>query len=420
MKILFLDQFSELGGAQQTLLDTVEAVRRKGWQAHVVLPGSGPLIERLQSLGASTSNLPSGPYHSGSKSVADSIRFALDLQQQVRAIQAVRANYDFDLIYANGPRLLPAAALVSRGVAPLVFHAHSHVYGIAAQMLRAGIRSAKPFVIACSNSVLDPLRRCAETRSLHVIPNGVRDAGYRERAFGRDGDWRIGIIGRITPDKGQLEFAGAAAILARDFPLARFVICGADLDSGYTAYVDAVRERTRGLPVEYLGWQQDVGPVLRDLDLLVVPSKREGMGRIIVEAFSAGVPVVAFPAGGIPEVIVDGETGFLTQAFSMDALASRIRDVLEAPETLGQVASKARQAWARLYTIEAYQRRVIRLLEQSLERLTPASPPARQTEMPQPGTWRMPRPVPADSRIAQASRPKRPLRWLGKRTSPGS
>jgi glycosyltransferase involved in cell wall biosynthesis len=419
MKILFLDQFSELGGAQQTLLDTVEAVRRKGWQAHVLLPGSGPLIERLQSLGASTSNLPSGPYHSGRKSVGDSIRFALDLRQQVRAIQTVRANYDFDLIYANGPRLFPAAALVSRGVAPLVFHAHSHVYGIAGQMLRAGIRSAKPFVIACSNSVLDPLGGCAETRSLRVIPNGVRDAGYRVRDFGRDGQWRIGIIGRVTPDKGQLEFASAAASLARDLPGARFVICGSLMLGASPAYFDAVRHQTRGLPVEYVDWQSDVGPVLRDLDLLVVPSRREGMARIIVEAFSAGVPVVAFPAGGIPEVIVDGNTGFLTREFSSDALAARIREVVASRETLAEVASNARQAWSRLYTVAAYQERVTQLLRQLLERPA-ASPPARQTAAPQPGKWRTPRPAPADSRIAQASSPKRPLRWLGKRTSPGN
>ena len=48
----------------------------------------------------------------------------------------------------------------------------------------------------------------------------------------------------------------------------------------------------------------DVGHVLNDLDLLVVPSHQEGMARIVLEAFSAGVPVVAFPAGGIPEAVI--------------------------------------------------------------------------------------------------------------------
>jgi len=102
-----------------------------------------------------------------------------------------------------------------------------------------------------------------------------------------------------------------------------------------------------------------------ELDLLVVPSKREGMARVIVEAFSAGVPVIAFPAGGIPEVVLDGETGFLTRQFSAEALASRLRDVMGAPEALARVARNARQAWARLYTVPAYQKRITSLLEQA-------------------------------------------------------
>ncbi len=88
------------------------------------------------------------------------------------------------------------------------------------------------------------------------------------------------------------------------------------------------------------------------------------MARVIVEAFSAGVPVIAFPAGGIPEVVIDGETGFLTREFSVDALASRIREVIRTPEALQRVAWNARQAWARHYTVSAYQELITNLLRQ--------------------------------------------------------
>jgi glycosyltransferase involved in cell wall biosynthesis len=384
VKILFLDQFSELGGAQQTLLDTVAAVQRNGWEARALLPGRGPLIEKLRSLGVPTGEISSGPYGSGGKSVADSMRFAWDLRGQVRIIGDLTAQEDFDLIYVNGPRLMPAAAFASRGRAQVVFHAHSHVDGIAARFLHWGIRRAAAIVIACSNSVLDPMRHCADPRKMFVVPNGVRDTGYRERNFrfdgGSGGNWRIGIIGRIAPDKGQLEFADAAAILAREFPGARFVICGAALFGSSTGYLDALRQRSHGLPVEFLEWQQDVGSVLRELDLLAVPSKREGMARVIVEAFSAGVPVVAFPAGGIPEVVLDGETGFLTRQFSADALASRIRDVIESPEALQRVARNSRKAWARSYTVTAYQERITNLLAGLLERVPPAASADCDTE----------------------------------------
>jgi glycosyltransferase involved in cell wall biosynthesis len=384
VKILFLDQFSELGGAQQSLLDTIEAVRRKGWRASALLPGRGPLVETLQAIGVPVGEIACGPYESGTKSPGDSVRFVLDLGSQVRSIRSVA---DVDLIYVNGPRLMPAAALASGKRKPIVFHAHSHVYGIAAQLLRRGIRRADATVIACSNSVLDPLRDAVGACSVNVIPSGVRDAGYRERRF-EDGNWRMGIVGRIAPDKGQLEFAGAARILARALPGARFVICGALLFGASSAYLDEVQEQSRGLPMDFLPWQSDIGRVLSDLDLLVVPSKREGMARIIAEAFSAGVPVVAFPAGGIPEAIVDGETGFLTRDFSANGLACRIREATANTDVLHLVTRNARNAWARLYTVSAYQERIICLIERLLEQHVPetsrqVSPTTSKTPEPQ-------------------------------------
>jgi glycosyltransferase involved in cell wall biosynthesis len=384
VKILFLDQFSELGGAQQSLLDTIEAVQRMGWRASTLLPGRGPLFETLQGLGVSADEIACGPYESGRKNVGDSLRFALDVRGQVRAIRAAAANHNFDLIYVNGPRLMPAAALASGKRRPVVFHAHSHVYGVAAQLLRRSICRAAATVIACSNSVLDPLRDAVEAHSVHVIPSGVRDAGYRERRF-ESGNWRVGIVGRIAPDKGQLEFAAAARLLASELPGARFSVCGALLFGAASAYLDQVREQSRGLPVDFLPWQSDIGRVLSELDLLVVPSKREGMARIIAEAFSAGVPVVAFPAGGIPEAIVDGETGFLTRGFSSNALASRIREATAEPDVLRRVARNARAAWARLYTVSAYQERIIRLLEQHAPEMSrPAWSSTSKTPEPQP------------------------------------
>jgi glycosyltransferase involved in cell wall biosynthesis len=379
LKILFLDQFSEMGGGQHALLDTVEAVQQRGWEPHVLVPGQGPLLQALQSRAVATGEIPCGPYQSGSKSPADSIRFAVDLRQQVRTIQDWVERQEIGLIYVNGPRLLPAASLATQGRTPLVLHLHNHLRGSALRLARWAIGRTAATVLGCSNSVLEPLRRDRDPRQFHVVPNGVRDAGYRERDFDRRGNWRIGVIGRISPEKGTLEFVNAAAALNREFPQARFVICGAPLFRATSAYFNAVRDRSRGLPVEFTGWRQDVGRVLDDLDLLVMPSLQEGMGRAVLEAFSAGVPVLAFPSGGIPEAVIDGQTGFLTNEVSAEALAARIRDAIAgAPETLRQIARNARQAWMRQYTVSAYRERII----ERLETLLPASRKENEAEMP--------------------------------------
>jgi glycosyltransferase involved in cell wall biosynthesis len=353
MNVLFLDQFSELGGAQRCLLDLLPAIEERGWRASAALPGSGPLVEALRARHVDVHEIPCGPYQSGRKSLPDVVRFMRDLRSQVSVLRSL----NFDLLYVNGPRLLVAAAIALDGRAPVLFHAHSRIPpGLLSSIAGWSIRRMNAAVIACSSSVAPNVPR----DKLSVIANGTPDLGFRERSFNH---WRIGIIGRISPEKGQTEFLRAAAILAPQFPEVRFVICGAPiLPAGN--YFDTVRELAKGLPVELLGWREDVAPVLAELDLLAIPSTAEGMPRVLLEAFSAGVPVVAFPVGGIPEVIADMETGFLVPEKTSGALAGRMREIMllgQAP--LQTIAANARRAWERLYTVENYRKNVTDLME---------------------------------------------------------
>lgn len=376
MKILFLDQFSELGGAQQMLLDTVDAAGNIGMEPRALAPGHGPLLDALELRGVPTGEIPCGPYRSGSKSALDCMRFARDIRMQVRVIREEVDRQNIDLIYVNGTRLLPAAAIAAKRRMPFVFHVHNHVRGAALELTQWILRSTAATVVGCSKSVLNPLRRHVARDRLHMIPNGVPDTGYREREFDFQSRIRIGVIGRIAPEKGQMDFVEAAAFLKDELPSARFEIFGAPMFHSGHDYFEAVRLRARDLPVEFRGWQDDVSGVLDELDLLAVPSLEEGMGRVVLEAFSAGVPVIAFPTGGIPEAVADGVTGFLTRERSGTALAARIRDVVAMnPESLWRVAREARQAWGLSYSLAIYQDRITNLLETLV-------PKGRVVEMP--------------------------------------
>jgi len=379
MNILFLDQFSQMGGAQQGLLDTVAAARGRGWQTWAALPPGGPLIDRLESLGVTVVPIPCGPYQSGAKRVRDFFRFGSDLTRQVGVLSDLTNRVQFDLIYVNGPRLLPAVALIPRGRLPVLFHAHSHVEQALARRLASwSIRRTHAAVVGCSHSVLAQFRDDVAGHKQFIIPNGVRELPFRERDFPRDGGWRIGMIARISREKGQAEFVRAAAQLNAEMPGARFVICGSPLFAG-ESYFNKVRELARGLPVEFLGWRDDIAAVLSELDLLVVPSKLEGMGRVVVEAYSAGVPVVAFAVGGIPEVVIDGETGFLVQDCTAQALARCIREASRTdPQDLHRIAANARRAWETRYSVATYQQCITELME----RLASDRPAESETEAP--------------------------------------
>jgi glycosyltransferase involved in cell wall biosynthesis len=283
--------------------------------------------------------------------------------------------------------LLPAAARAVRRRIPLFFHAHHRVSQRSARLIEGiALRQSRATVAACCRAVAQPLEQWAD--QIHVIPNGTRDLGFELRTRNRDP--RVGIIGRIAPEKGQAEFMRSAAVVGREFPNARFVVCGAPL-FGDDDYYREVLRLAANLPVEFLDWQQDITQVMRSLDLLVIASTEEGLPRVLLEAFSAGVPVVAFPVGGIPEAVEDRVTGFLAR----ESLAAASRDALNiAPARLHFIARNARTQWEQNYTLAAYRERITNLMEMTARR--PTSEKRAQTRR----KTSLPRPAPEDSRSA--------------------
>ena len=375
MNILFLDQFSDLGGAQRCLLELLPAIRDRGWQAHVAAPGDGALRDHALAGGASYRQIGCGPYQSGGKSISDLFHFVRELPRLAREIADLAADCGARIAYVNGPRLLPAASLGLPAGIPLIFHCHSYLrqrYAAASVSLASGPAT----VIASCRFVAEPLRPYVTAT---VIYNGVTCAlsgadglavlpapkalSSRARADGKTVRPTIGVIGRIAPEKGQLDFLQAARLLPPNY---QFVVCGAPLFSNAAAakYFDQVRESAAGLPVEFLGWRDNIDTVLSTLDLLVVPSAPgEATTRVILEAFAARVPVVASSSGGIPEIVSDGDTGFLTPTGDPARLAARIRDALQDPAALRRIAENAHRAVLERYSLAQYQDRVMSILE---------------------------------------------------------
>jgi glycosyltransferase involved in cell wall biosynthesis len=361
MNILFLDQFSDLGGAQRCLLELLPAVREHGWQANVAAPGDGALRERVLELGAGYHAIRCQSYHSGRKSLADVLHFARDAPRLAREIANLAENCRADILYVNGPRLLPAvrlAVLKFTGRVSIVFHCHSYLARrYAAALANLSLAGANATIIANSKFVTGPLS--ADLKA-NIVYNGVEIPDHPRAPV--TAVRRIGMLGRIAPEKGQLEFVQAARRLPREY---QFVICGAPLfsDPAAASYSDQVRECAGGLPVEFIDWRNDPGSVLSGLDLLVVPSKaHEATTRVILEAYAAGVPVVASNCGGIAEIVSDGETGFLTPPADPVRLAAKISELASNPTALQRAAGAARRVVQERYTLRQYQDRVMSIL----------------------------------------------------------
>ena len=364
MRLLLLDQFSDLGGAQQNLLELLPAVRDAGWHALVGLPGEGELFQRVRAWEFEVQPIQCGPYLSGRKSAADFGRFLAGTPPLAWQMRRMAQQVDADLVYLNGPRLLPAAALARLG-RPVLFHAHSYLAPGAVRRL-AGLALGRmdAWVVGQCEFVAAPWRPFVPQHRVSVIYNGV--AGP-PRSLSRPpaGAPRVGCIGRIAPEKGQREFVAAAARIHQVLPECRFVVYGAPLfgDRAALRYAAEVRTQAEGLPLEFAGWVDDIHARLSQLDLLLVPSAgHEATTRVILEAFVAGVPVVAFPSGGIPEVVDDGVTGLLVS--TCEGMAQRAIELLTGdPRRLISLAQAAHESWQRRFTLERYQQQILRAIQ---------------------------------------------------------
>jgi glycosyltransferase involved in cell wall biosynthesis len=346
MRILLIDQYGEIGGAQRGLLEAAAGFAARGWQLDAAAP-DGPLLEKLRPLALSVTPLPCGPFRAGKKTAIDALRFGAQFAPQAACIG--RLAQGADVLYVNGPRVLPAAAW-ARGSRHIVFHAHSVVTQKSARaVLGRALQSSGARVLASSHFVARWLRPYApDTR---VIYNGI--AAVAERFEPRTRFRRIGLLGRIAPEKGQLTFVRAAARC----PELEFAIAGAPVIARRD-YFEQVRAEAAGR-VRFLDWMDDVSGFFREIDLLVVPSdQHDANPRVIPEAFSAGVPVLAFDSGGIPELIEHRITGWLTSSRDPESLAEAIQDALRAPELLNAMAVRAHARWRERYTLERFQSEV--------------------------------------------------------------
>ncbi|MBZ5622473.1 MAG: glycosyltransferase family 4 protein [Acidobacteriia bacterium] len=374
MRLLLLDQFSDLGGAQRMLMELLVAIRQSGWQGLVGLPGNGEMFQRVEALGFEAARIECGPYSSGRKSAADVRRFLTGTWRLSRQIRELARRIRAELVYINGPRLLPGAAIAGLRT-PVLFHAHSCLSGPVRWAAGLSLRRMNAEVIAVCQLVAESYRPFVGAGRVSVIYNGVPGPD-RVLARGNRRPPNVGSIGRIAPEKGQLEFLRVASLIHRARPDCRFLIYGAPLFKERAAirYDQEVRAAAAGLPVEFPGWVTDVYAALANLDLLLVPSVRQEANPVVIlEAFAAGVPVIAYRTGGIPEIVEDGRTGFLCK--NAEQMASIASELLADDMRRAAISRGAQESWSRQFTVEHYRRQVIAAIAKYSESGSPGKRP---------------------------------------------
>jgi glycosyltransferase involved in cell wall biosynthesis len=180
--------------------------------------------------------------------------------------------------------------------------------------------------------VLRPrLRDPGRLRVIHSCVDLARFSGGRSGAFRRelrvpDGIPLVGNVSALSASKDHLTWVEAVSLLTRRGLDARYVVVG---EGEERPRIEAlIAERGLRDRVSLVGFRRDVPMVMADLDLFLFTSRVEGLGTTVLDAFAAGVPVVATRAGGIPEIVRDGESGLLANPGDAAALADLVWRVL--------------------------------------------------------------------------------------------
>lgn len=218
-------------------------------------------------------------------------------------------------------------------------------------------------VVAISAEVQRVQLQRSRTPSSRVtlIPNGVQvdtfvDADQRAVDALAD-EWHIaphtpviGTLARLHEQKGHVYLLDAVARLRRELPTIKVLVVG---DGALRRPLEA-QSQDLGLSdaVIFTGTRREVPEILALLDVFVLPSLWEGLPIALLEAMAAGLPVVATPVGGVPEVVVDGATGLLVPPRDPEALANAILALLRQPDLRCRMGSAGQARVRERFSIE--------------------------------------------------------------------
>lgn len=161
------------------------------------------------------------------------------------------------------------------------------------------------------------------------------------------------MLARLLSQKGISEFIEVARRIKQDWPEAHFIWAGESEES----HPDGISSQwmSEQTDIEYLGRVEDVRALLNTADILLFPSYyREGVPRVVMEAAATGLPTVGFDVPGVREAVRDGATGYLVPVQDVDALTSKVSELLNNPESRFRMGQAARAL-----ALESFDRKAI-------------------------------------------------------------
>ena len=368
MNVLSITHYTELYGANRSLLSLLNGIPKHNFNGFLIAPYEGAITKEVKKRGIASYTLPFKRWMSTDRWKAPA-RLALNLS--VLPVLARKASeWDVDLVHTNSS-VTPIGALLSEVLSlPHVWHVREFGlrdfglhYDWGRKLFKTFMGRAKA-TIAVSESVRQSVLNDVDTPS-HVVYNGVisktrlDQLGKREKysVSKNENPFTFAIVGQICPEKGQKQALRALHLFKQEGGEGRLLVAG----DGSSEHVMSLRQLCQSLGlgdvVSFLGYVNEPFKVYQKADAVLMCSPHEAMGRVTAEAMAAARPVVGYNSDGTAELIDNEQNGLLYDGTTED-LADCMRRLMEAPDWARSLGENGQQKASAQFTNEIYAQRV--------------------------------------------------------------
>jgi len=365
IRVLLIMHGAGSGGVETALGTLCKYLDRGRVRFTIAVSHDGPFSEKVQAMGLEVVKTPIEWWTPSQWELGERhyYRFLSALKERVKGIVQLIEDKGIDVVHSSTLPVLDGALAAMIAGKPHIWNIRGHFYGgaeqpfgsyLPIQTLYDIVADLSSRIVANSYDIKMFLEKYLPKDKVEVIHNGVDLARFKagsdhsaglERDFpGLAGKLKVALIGRIALVKGIEDFVEAAVRVGRSRRDVGFIVVGVVQDEDLLEKTISIIAQA-GLTerVVFTGQRKDIPSVLREIDLLVCASLREGLPNSVLEAMSAGLPVVATRCGGAEELVVDGETGLLVRVGDPARLGEAIMSVISDPEAMKKMGDAGRR-----------------------------------------------------------------------------
>ena len=369
-RILYLHAGAEMYGADKVLLELIKGLDRQEFEAHVILPNDGVLVEALRQVGAQVSVLDYPILrrkYFNPKGIADYIR---SYNFYAKQIALYAREHSIDMVHNNTAAVLEGIYLKRKLKLPLIWHVHEIIVKPKAisDFINMLMGRYADKIVTVSQAVANHIKQSPfiKDSQVEVIYNGVDNAVYypmdassiREKFDIAQDALVIGMIGRVNAIKGQNDFIEAVEPLLEKNEKAVAFLAGG-VFPGEEWRLEELDKRIASSSVvsqiHRIDYYDKTSELYNMFDIFVLPSiKPDSLPTVVLEAMACSKPVVGYNNGGIAEMVVDDKSGCLVKPNRPQELSNAISLLLDSSEKREKFGRVGYQRQKELFSLESY------------------------------------------------------------------